>query len=114
MWESIETTFGDEDEKTKSKLFRAMSTTYWPAFDEVFMNRKRNELRNVEEFTRQWMKESMNRAWVSLEDAESVLTEESVTELFLYTVAPFGQDHPYSCIPFALCASIGIPPPDWH
>merc|ERR1712187_727340 len=114
FWESVTAVFGDEDEKTKAKIFRAISGTYWPTFDEVFLQAHHNELRNVEDFARKWINESMNRAWVSIENAEGILTQESVSELFLCTVAPFGQDHPYSCIPFALCSSIGIPPPDWQ
>jgi hypothetical protein len=48
---------------------------------------------------KRWINESMQRCWNSVPDSERVITENSVTRLFANLVAPFGEDHPFSCIP---------------
>lgn len=122
MWEATAATFGDVDEKVKSKVFHAVSRSYWPVLDEVILmlgpeqllrpGNSANELKNVEIFTQKWIQSAITRVW-GVENAEQLFNQDTVTELFLRLVAPFGPDHPYSCIPKVLVETIGTPPPDW-
>mmetsp|Transcript_26009 Transcript_26009/g.72660 ORF Transcript_26009/g.72660 Transcript_26009/m.72660 type:complete len:462 (-) Transcript_26009:88-1473(-) len=123
MWDATRATFGALDDKSQSKIYNAVSRTYWPALDEVLMSMNPQqvlgpqdpgqELRNVEAFARSWIDSAVSRAWVSLDQAESVLTLDSVTDLFLRFVVPFGEGHPFSCMPSVLIQNIGIPPGNW-
>lgn len=113
------------NEKVQSKVFQAISRAYWPALDTVLENGLLEEeilrgdlpphkqLQRVEAFTRQWIDDSVCRAWVSVEQAESMLTEDVVEDLFRGLIMPFGGDDPFSCMPAALTGNIGRPPPDW-
>mmetsp|Transcript_27090 Transcript_27090/g.59011 ORF Transcript_27090/g.59011 Transcript_27090/m.59011 type:complete len:118 (+) Transcript_27090:3-356(+) len=42
-----------------------------------------------------------------------VLTLEAVVRLFQNLVAPYGEDHPFSCVPALLTQKIGRPPRSW-
>lgn len=122
MWEVTVSAFIDE--RVQNKVFQAISRSYWPALDEVLgpvvlqeelqgALSPAQELKHVEAFARRWMDDAMCRAWVSIEQAEEVLTKETVEHLFLALVAPFGADDPFSCMPRALMEQIGRPPVDW-
>merc|ERR1711982_128776 len=71
------------------------------------------DLARVENFTKKWLEDSMNRAWGSIDQCGEKLSEGNVARLFQNLVAPFGDDHPFSCIPGALTEKIGRPPRDW-
>lgn len=42
------------------------------------------------------------------------MNPESVVMLFQELLAPFGEEHPFSCVPGVLSQSIGRPPRDWE
>ena len=51
-------------------------------------------------FVQRWIVESMHRCWTSVgSEAPLQLNEASVIGLFEKLVIPFGDDHPYTCIP---------------
>merc|ERR1712008_413191 len=83
--------------------------------ESVADSRPLEELQRVEIFIRKWIDDSMRRAWCSLEalEAPGTLTDKSVMRLFQALAAPFGDEHPYSCIPDCLTKGIGRPPQDW-
>merc|ERR1712048_218046 len=70
-------------------------------------------LRRVERFLSEWMEQSISRAWQSIDNTGIIINEELVMSLFQNLIAPFGEDHPFSCVPTALTESIGRPPHDW-
>jgi hypothetical protein len=124
MWSASQAFFSDD--KVKSKVYKCLTGAYYPALDEAIascMMRARqsrspqDDLRHVEEFTRQWIHDSMGRAWSALpslnEDGDSMLTEDLMCKLFKRLLIPFGEDHPFSCISSDLTQRIGRPPHDW-
>lgn len=122
LWEVISTVFSEE--KVRQKAFQALSKAYWPALDEILndgnLHREimygldeATELRRVENFTRRWLDDGISRAWVSIEQSEAGLNEDTLMELVKQMLAPFGEDHPYSCLPGAFIDRLGRPPPDW-
>merc|ERR1711920_479285 len=52
------------------------------------------------------------RAWQAICSSE-VLTYDSIVSLFQNLIAPFGKEHPFSCVPAMLTQAIGRPPFDW-
>lgn len=54
----------------------------------------------------------MSRAWSAMESS-TLLSEATVCRLFHNLMAPFGDDHPFSCIPGGLTERIGRPPKTW-
>merc|ERR1711879_768955 len=70
-------------------------------------------LRRVERFLSEWMEQSISRAWQSIDNSGVTINEGLVEKLFQNLIAPFGEDHPFSCVPTALTESIGRPPHDW-
>merc|ERR1712217_59344 len=106
-----------------SKVFHALSKTYWPALDEVLQQSlmadfqgwlsPEQELQRVEHFFRRWANESMNRCWGAIPDAETVLTVDIAETLFRTLLAPFGDEDPFSCVPQIFTETIGRPPTDW-
>jgi len=122
MWEVASRTFSDD--KVKSKVFQAISRSYWPALDDALVPAlmqeemrggltEDQESRHVEAFTKKWITEAMNRAWGAVEQVGAELTGEIIVELFENLIAPFGDEDPFTCIPGALSPTIGRPPPDW-
>ena len=69
------------------------------------------DLQRLELFVKGWISASINRAWESVRAAQ--LSEDDVFRLFKCTLAPFREDHPFSCVPNVLYESIGRPPADW-
>merc|ERR1740124_1141958 len=55
----------------------------------------------------------MGRAWSSM-DSSALLSEATVCRLFQNLTAPFGDSHPFSCIPGGLTERIGRPPRTWE
>lgn len=124
MWETSKSVCGDiMDEKSISKIFRALSGAYWPALDAVLEERvvqemhgfppPEAELYHVETFLKQWIDDSMRRCWGAIQDAETTMTAEVAEAIFRTLVAPFGKEDPFSCIPSELTMIIGRPPTDW-
>ena len=80
----------------------------------MLSDRMRQEaLEKVENFLKEWMESAMSRAWQAVDHSDSLITEVSVLRLFQSLVAPFGEDHPFSCVPADLTEAIGRPPHDW-
>merc|ERR1719414_572176 len=124
MWEATQATF--KDDKVRTKVYNAISKSYWPHLDEAlassmarahFPHYPQEDLRHVEEFTRAWIHDSMGRAWSALpsvnEEGEDLLKEDIMCRLFQRLLVPFGEEHPFSCISADLTERIGRPPSDW-
>lgn len=112
MWDATSVTFADE--KAQSKVYNALHKAYQGALDECLLDtRPREDLERVEQFTKRWIDDSMRRAWCSVENSDRTITEGNVVRLFQNLVAPFGNDHPFSCVPGLLIDNIGRPPHDW-
>jgi len=67
----------------------------------------------VEDFMKKWLDDSMRRAWSAIQSNESIITEGNVCRLFQHLMAPFGNDHPFCCIPVVFTRKIGQPPREW-
>lgn len=112
MWSSTSAVLGDGP--VGLKVYKFVSAAYEAAFQEACADtRPLRDLRRVEAFVRTWMEGSMGRAWQALDNARELLSVENVVRLFQHLVAPFGEDHPFSCVPTALTQSIGRPPRNW-
>lgn len=112
LWEASERTFADES--VRSKVYRALYNTYGPVLDECLVDsRPLGDLQKVQHFTKRWAEEAMQRAWNSVQDSERTLTEGNVSRLLQNLIAPFGDDHDFSCIPHQLYERIGRPPRTW-
>jgi len=113
IWDATQVTFPDV--AVQSKVNRALSKTHAKALEECLADtRPMPELQKVEQFTTRWMDSSMRQAWSSLDGGDSTISEGMVLRLFQNLIAPFGDVHPYSCIPPALIETIGRPPRDWQ
>lgn len=99
MWDVAAKTFRG-NETAVSKVNAALSKTYDVALNEALADKRsiRDEVR-MEHFMKRWINESMQRCWGSFDSSERLITESSVTKLFERSVAPFGDNHPYTCIP---------------
>lgn len=98
MWDASRNSF--QEDNVVSKIYAALSKTYDTALDEaVGEERHVTDEKRMQNFTKRWINESMQRCWNSVENSERIVTERSVTKLFGNLVAPFGDDHPFSCIP---------------
>eukprot|EP00933_Yihiella_yeosuensis_P010814 TRINITY_DN11765_c0_g2_i1.p1 TRINITY_DN11765_c0_g2~~TRINITY_DN11765_c0_g2_i1.p1 ORF type:complete len:427 (-),score=70.70 TRINITY_DN11765_c0_g2_i1:57-1337(-) len=115
MWDAVGATWkGSNDEKTKGKVYKAISGSYYSVLDELLEDsRPLEEQMKVERFTKRWIESSMQRAWCAVEDAETNLSPAKVIRLFQTLVAPFGEEHEYSCIPIMFIERIGRPPRSW-
>jgi len=117
MWETTARTFGDADRKVQNKIYRALWGSYWTAADDAIQlprpHSEQQDLQLVQGFLERWMEETLIRAWNGTENAQEVFNVESVTEFFEVLVAPFGEDHMFTCIPGALIERIGRPPVGW-
>jgi hypothetical protein len=116
MWETVTATFS-VDRKDQSKIYKALGGSYWTAVDEAVRRpQPRNEhqdLQLVQEFLEDWIEDTLIRAWHGTENASEVLCTENVAQLFTILVAPYGEEHPFTCIPGALIERIGRPPTGW-
>jgi len=112
MWEAASNVF--QHSKVQMKIYKALNKAYHIALnDSLADSRQRKELQRLEMFIKRWVDDSMHRAWCSLEAVEDTLTERNVLKLFQALVAPFGDLHPYSCIPDCLTRHMGRPSQDW-
>lgn len=114
MKEMVESLFGD-DEKACTKVFRAISRAYDPALQTALADpTPMEDISRVEVFTKAWIDDTACRAWGGLGDnAESMLTEETLVDMFDHLLQPFGDEHPFSAIPRMLTENIGAPPCGW-
>lgn len=112
MWDATQKIFSERN--APSKVFQALCKSYDTVLDECFSDsRPLEDLHRVQDFLKRWVDESMRRAWTSVENSETVITERTVIQLFANLIAPFGDDHAFSCIPVVLTDKIGRPPADW-
>lgn len=122
LWDVTQAVFPED--KVRSKVFNALSKSYWPALDEILNDGnlprefmygldEQTELRRVETFTRRWLDDGISRAWVAIEQSQVGLNERTLKELLKHLITPFGEEHPYSCLPGAFIDRLGRPPADW-
>lgn len=113
IWEAAEKTF--QSEAVVGKIYKAFYYTYPVAVEECQAVGRPggNDLQAVQHFTKRWTEAAMQRAWNSVEDSERTLTEGNVSRLLQNLIAPFGDEHEYSCIPQHLYEKIGRPPRTW-
>eukprot|EP00930_Biecheleria_cincta_P082537 TRINITY_DN72254_c0_g1_i1.p1 TRINITY_DN72254_c0_g1~~TRINITY_DN72254_c0_g1_i1.p1 ORF type:complete len:495 (-),score=102.59 TRINITY_DN72254_c0_g1_i1:75-1559(-) len=103
-----------KEEPLRNKLYRALKNSHETAYKEAINDpRPMADLERVEIFCRAWIETSMGKAWSALETAGDLMTLDNLVWLFQDLVAPFGEEHPFSCVPAALTLSIGRPPRDW-
>lgn len=103
-----------KDESLRNKLAKALKKSHETAYKEAIDDpRPMADLARVEIFCRAWIESSMGKAWSTLETAGDLMTLDNLVWLFQDLVAPFGEEHPFSCVPAALTLSIGRPPRDW-
>mmetsp|Transcript_111919 Transcript_111919/g.361456 ORF Transcript_111919/g.361456 Transcript_111919/m.361456 type:complete len:598 (-) Transcript_111919:126-1919(-) len=111
LWDVTAATFGGEG---NSKIYKAIKVGHGASFNEAKTDsRPMTDAERVELFTRLWVDDSMGRAWQSVDYVERILTFDTVVKLFQNLIAPFGEDHPFSCVPTALTKGIGRPPASW-
>jgi len=112
LWDSTTSIFGNH--KLGSKIYGTLNKGHAPALAEALSDPTPvQDLTRVEIFLQKWIENSMSRAWQAVENSERLVTENNVTKLFARLVAPFGEDHPFSCIPAELTEGTGRPPHDW-
>jgi len=113
-----------KEEKVSSKVAQCLHKSYWTAFEEVLQDGtlqremlygldQKSELRRVESFTRQWLDDGIGRAWVIIEGSQAGINQQIVMKLIKMLLAPFGDTHPYSCLPGGFIDNLGRPPQDW-
>jgi len=102
------------DESLRNKLYKALKSGHENAFKQAAEEtQSMPDLQRVEAFTSLWIEHSMSKAWSALETGGNLMTPSNLVYLFQDLVAPFGEDHPFSCVPAVLTQSIGRPPRDW-
>ena len=114
MWEMCENLFGD-DEKVRSKMYNAISRSYEPAVETAKKDlTPQEDIVRVESFMRAWIDDAACRAWGGLhEQAEEVMTQDTLVSIFDHLLQPFGEEHEFSAIPRIFTEEIGPPPPGW-
>merc|ERR1712150_55256 len=115
VWDTTKENFGDVP--VSVKIYKALHTAHEPAFHKARDDpRSLTDQQRMEVFMESWIESGVGRAWQAIDGAERVLTHESVERLFRALVAPFGEEHPFSCIPLSLVkeAKYGLrPSQDW-
>mmetsp|Transcript_58764 Transcript_58764/g.93305 ORF Transcript_58764/g.93305 Transcript_58764/m.93305 type:complete len:419 (+) Transcript_58764:119-1375(+) len=107
-----------DDDVIVGKLYNALSRTWENAVDEVAMDmRPISDTERMKTCLKKWMEASMQRAWSavdsSLEPADRKFNESNVKRLFGHLVRPFGDNHPYSCLPEMWFGQGGAPARSW-
>lgn len=111
--EAAKSTFKDVD--VQGRIINALNRAYHPILHRCLADQRTlTDLKKIELFTREWLDESMQRAWSALKFSEELLTEVNVCHLFQNLMAPFSDDFPFSCVPGVLTKRIGQPPRDWQ
>lgn len=111
MWLATRAAF--RDETVSKKMFKAVQSSYESALEQVaVVQQSVLPLERVERFAREWIGRVVDRAFQVIDDPQEV-TEETLLGLFENLVAPFGNDHPFSCIPAKITVKLGRPPQDW-
>eukprot|EP00928_Gymnodinium_smaydae_P062138 TRINITY_DN46067_c0_g1_i1.p1 TRINITY_DN46067_c0_g1~~TRINITY_DN46067_c0_g1_i1.p1 ORF type:complete len:396 (+),score=118.98 TRINITY_DN46067_c0_g1_i1:87-1274(+) len=112
MWKAVEHTF--KDEAVRGKIFGAVAKTYYTAFDATISDsRPKQDLDRVQDFMSRWIHDSISRCWAAYENSPEVMSEANITRLFQAMLTPFGEEHPYTCVPLMLTERIGNPPRKW-
>ena len=113
LWASVEATF--KDHNVAVKVYHALNKTWDSVFEESMAEIQWLEesisvpdMTRMQKFIKRWMQKSMWRC------SDYVANSENVTLLFENCVRPFGNDHPFSCIPHILyIRSRNLPPKNW-
>ena len=113
LWASVEATF--KDHNVAVKVYHALNKTWDSVFAESMKEIQWLEesisvpdMTRMQKFIKRWMQKSMWRC------SDYVANSENVTLLFEKCVRPFGNDHPFSCIPKILYSRCGdLPPKNW-
>eukprot|EP00913_Durusdinium_trenchii_P034478 g32257.t1 len=111
MWDSSGI-FLPDNEPLRNKLYKGLKNGHEAALKEVSTIYLRDDLQRVEAFTRSWIHHSLGKAWQAAEQG-GLMNHESAVMLFQELLAPYGEEHPFSCVPSALTKTIGRPPRDW-
>mmetsp|Transcript_63354 Transcript_63354/g.169208 ORF Transcript_63354/g.169208 Transcript_63354/m.169208 type:complete len:472 (-) Transcript_63354:124-1539(-) len=111
MWDSVQEIFGEEP--VANKVYKVLKQTHEASYNEACQEWRMNDQQRVEMFVGRWMENSMGRAWQAVEGSDMLLTPDSLTRLFSKLLAPFGDEHPFSCVPAALTQNCGRPPSGW-
>ena len=110
MYYAVHKSFNDPTVVTK--VYAQVFKCYDVALGEVNGDsRPRDDVERMEQFTKNWANKSMGRCWNSV--GSDVLTKSSVCKLFGNLMAPFGDDHIYSCIPNVFYQDQGRPDRTW-
>lgn len=114
IWAATEQIFPEDP--VKSKVFRALANTHEPALAECLGDsRPLESTEKVKRFFKRWMEESMTRAWNSVEqNGGGNLSFRKVTKLFQNLIAPFGEEHNFTCIPRVLLGRLAPPRRSWR
>jgi len=112
IWDSACLLLPDQ-ESLSNKLYKGLKTAHEKAFEEAMATPVADDLQRVEFFTRSWILHSMGKVWQAAEQG-GLMNQESMAMLFQELLAPFGEEHPFSCVPGVLTQSIGRPPRDWE
>lgn len=110
MWDVTSATFGDGN----SKIYKALKMGHAAALEEAKSHSApKHALERVQLFLQLWIDGSMGRVWQSVDGAEVIFTAKSISTLFGHLIAPYGEEHPFSCVPAVLTQKIGRPPSSW-
>lgn len=112
IWDSSGLLLPDQ-EALRNKVYKGLKSAHERAREETLASPLHDDLQRVEFFTKSWIHHSMGKAWQAIEQG-GLMNPESVVMLFQELLAPFGEEHPFSCVPGVLSQSIGRPPRDWE
>lgn len=111
MWDSTAATFSEV--ALCAKVYKAVHQAHEQAFNMAASDlRHMEDIKRVELFMNHWLEGTVTKAWKAFESG-SQLSQETVVQLFQRLIAPFGEGHPFSCVPPVLTQSIGRPPRTW-
>jgi len=111
IWDSICILIPDQ-ESLSNKLYKGLKAAHEKAFEEAMATPMADDLQRVEYFTRSWIHYGIGKVWQAAEQG-GLMNAESMAMLFQELLAPFGEEHPFSCVPGVLTQTIGRPPRDW-
>ena len=103
--EAIQATFSDDvvilqmQEAVLNSYYKVLDDELW--YDEHLKETWREDswsIKRKRNFAHSWINSTMQQAWASVENSETVLTPENISTLFGKLIGPFAQAHEYSCI----------------